>query len=110
MTIGDWLATRSPRPPEALRQRIAAELGDAIGDDAREATSRLLAAGERLVAALLASNSTTRESALDLLTADALVTYAFEAASEAPGDLATRAADAMARIGSLAAARQPVAT
>jgi hypothetical protein len=111
MTVGEWLAARTPRPPDALRARLESQLGDALGDDVREAPSRFLAAGERLVAALLAGGSTTRGSALDLLAADALVTYAFEAASDAPADLAERAADAMVRIARLAAVRpaSPVA-
>jgi uncharacterized membrane protein len=103
VTIGAWLAARVPAPPEALRARLEAQLGDALSDDAREAPSRFLAAGERLAATLLASGSTSRDSALDLLAADALVTYAFEAASEAPADLATRASEAMVRIAALGA-------
>ncbi len=46
----------------------------------------------------------TRDSALDLLAADALVTYAFEAASESPLELAQRATDAMVRMAVLGAA------
>jgi hypothetical protein len=109
MTIGEWLATRAPSPPAALRAHIAAELGDAAGEDVSHASARFLSAGERLVAALLECGSTTRESALDLLTADAFVTYAFEAASESPADLATQASEAMVRIASLAAVH-PAAT
>jgi hypothetical protein len=102
VTVGEWLDARTPTPPPALRARLRQQLGPALGDDVREASSRFLGAGERLVAALLASGSTTRDSALDLLAADALVTYAFEAASESPADLATRAAEAMVRIAALA--------
>ena len=102
MTVGEWLAARTPAAPSALRARLEAQLGDALSEDAREASSRFLDAGERLVATLLASGSTSRDSALDLLAADALVTYAFEAASEAPAGLATRASEAMVRIAALA--------
>lgn len=104
MTVGEWLEARTPAPPPALRARLRQQLGAALEDDVREAPSRFLAAGERLVASLLASGSTTRDSALDLLAADALVTYAFEAASESPADLADRAAEAMVRIAALAGA------
>jgi len=62
----------------------------------------LLAAGERLVGSLLDEEATSRGSALDLLAADALVTYAFEAASERPGELAAQCRAAMVRIAALA--------
>ena len=58
---------------------------------------------ERLVGGLLAGDCTSRDCALDLLTADALVTYAFEAAEQSPGDLVPRAAAAMRRIAALGA-------
>jgi hypothetical protein len=103
VTIGEWLTARAPRPPAALRSRIDAVLGESLALDASETSDVCLRAGEGLVEALLRTNSTTRESALDLLTADALVTYAFEAASEAPADLAARAASAMTRIVALGA-------
>lgn len=104
MTIADWLDARTPRPPEALRARIDALLGEHRTRDAREATDRFLAAGEALAADLLRSGSTSRESALDLLAADAFVTYAFEAASESPADVSARATAAMRRIAALGAA------
>ena len=44
--------------------------------------------------------STGRESALDLLTVDALVTYAFEAASERPDSLESHAAHAIVQLSS----------
>ncbi|MDB4880843.1 MAG: hypothetical protein JWL60_2289 [Gemmatimonadetes bacterium] len=103
-TIADWLSARTPRPPDALRARLDAALGADLARDASEASDRLLAAGEALAAALLRAGSTSRGSALDLLAADALVTYAFEAASESPADIAERATAAMARIASLGAA------
>jgi hypothetical protein len=44
-----------------------------------------------------------RAAALDLLAADACVTWALEAAADEPGTLAQRAEDAMRRITQLAA-------
>ena len=101
MTIDDWLDARTPRPPAALDARLRAELGDARHQDAERVPEIFLDAGERVVAALLRSNSTSRDSALDLLTADALMTYAFEAASASPAEIDRRAAEAMARIARL---------
>jgi hypothetical protein len=110
VTVGEWLTARVPRPPAALRSRIDAVLGEALALDAAETSDACLRAGEGLVESLLRSNATTRDSALDLLTADALVTYAFEAASEAPADLAERAGAAMTRIAALGAIQPAGAT
>ncbi|MBA3672021.1 MAG: hypothetical protein H0W68_08385 [Gemmatimonadaceae bacterium] len=104
MTLAGWLDTREPRPPRALTARLRSALGDALDRDAGEATTHCLAAGERLVRELIAGQCTTRDVALDLLAADALMTYAFEAAGERPGSIATLAADAMNRIAAIAGA------
>jgi hypothetical protein len=103
MNLAGWLDERRPVPPPALRARIDSALGDSLHSDASDALEACLRAGERLVESLLRNNATTRESALDLLAADALVTYAFEAGSEYPGELGARARDAMTRIASLGA-------
>jgi uncharacterized membrane protein len=103
MTIGEWLATRTPAPPPALMSRVRDILGDATSDDARFATDRCLDAAERMVAGLLHDGRTGRESAADLLAADALVTYAFEAASADPAGLVERARATMVRLARLGA-------
>ena len=102
MTIGEWLAARTPAPPEALTQRLESVLRDAYALDADQCAPACLSAAERLVEGLIRGNCTSRESALDLLTADALVTYAFEAASADPATLPAAARLAMSRIGALA--------
>ena len=104
MTVGDWLRAREPQPPPALSARIDAVLAESLRAPTGEVSELFLSAGERLVSELLRSNSTTRESALDLLTADALVTYAFEAASEVPSSIEARTAAAMTRIAALGVA------
>ena len=101
MILAQWLALRHPVPPPALRARIDAALGPDLQLDSGDHSETLLAAGERLVRELLDVDATSRDSALDLRAADALVTYAFEAASERPVDLSRRAAAAMARIARL---------
>ena len=106
MTVREWLVQRQPAPPAALRARIEAVLADAVDDDAARAPEVCLRAAERLVSELLRGDCASRESALDLLTADALVTYAFEAAAESPGTLPVTATDAMARIAALDAAHR----
>ena len=101
MTIGEWLATRTPAPPPALATRVRDLLGDAVNDDVSVATDRLVDAAERTVARLLNDGRTGRESAGELLAADALVTYALEAASADPDDVAVRARMAMSRLARL---------
>jgi uncharacterized membrane protein len=101
MTIAEWLDERRPVPPPALRARIDAALADSLGADERGAYEACLRAGEQVVESLLRDNATSRESAIDLLAADALVTYAFEAASDRPAELSSLAADAMSRIAGL---------
>jgi hypothetical protein len=108
--LSAWLDARQPIPPAALRARIDAALGSDLHADVADTAETLLAAGERLMRALLVDDATSRGSATDLLAADALVTYAFEAASERPADLSTRAATAMARISALADAPAPSGT
>jgi len=109
MTLARWLDDRRPVPPPALRARIDVALGDSLQCDERDAFDACLVAGERVVESLLRENATTRETAIDLLAADALVTYAFEAASDRPAELSSRAADAMSRIAALASKASPSA-
>jgi hypothetical protein len=104
MTPGEWLSGRTPVPPPALRARLTQALRD-VASAADDLPESYLRAAERLIEELLQGECTSRDSALDLLTADALVTYAFEAASESPESLVPRAAAAMRRIASLGGSR-----
>ncbi len=103
MTVREWLEARRPEPPAALTARLNEVLGDGADRDLADCPEVLMAAGERLVSSLLAGDVESRGSALDLLVADALVTYAFEAASADAASIATRASDAMGRIAALPA-------
>jgi hypothetical protein len=103
MTIGEWLATRTPAPPPLLLDRVRDALGTAANEDARLAADRCVDTAVRVVAHLLRDRRTARESAADLLAADALVTYAFEAAGDDPGRLVDRAQSAMVRLARLGA-------
>jgi len=79
-----WLAQRRPAPPPALAAHLAAA---AAGSPAPEASpGTLVALGHRLLARVTAAPAGGRELALDLLAADAFVTYAFEAQAEADVD------------------------
>jgi uncharacterized membrane protein len=102
MTLSAWLDARRPAPPARLRARIDAALGDALHEEVSDVATACLRAGEQLARTLLRQNAMSRDSALDLLAADALVTYAFESASERPAELTARSREAMARIAALA--------
>ncbi len=73
-----WLEARRPAPPEALRACLAA-----AATDAETAFPEHLAdLGRRALARVVTRPEGGRELALDLLTADAFITYAFEAQAE----------------------------
>ena len=100
-TVGQWLTALQPPAPPALAARLKLALAPFATQPVDRAPEACLDAGEQLLDDLLASGSTTRGSALDLLAVDALVTYAFQAAADAPERLEARAARAMARIAAL---------
>lgn len=79
--LAAWFEGREPRPPGDLADAFAATAAPVHGAEAVLARLRE-AAAERLAHALERPGR-VRQSALDLLVADALVTYACEAALEA---------------------------
>ena len=102
MTVGEWVRAREPAPPTRLGARIEAAVGNGRGEPAAQAGDVCLAACESLLNDVLTRATSGRESALDLLAADALATYALEAAAEAPSALEARARDAMRRLAAIA--------
>jgi hypothetical protein len=115
VTLSEWLDARTPRPPEALAERIRFALGaeveqqvescGASGEGGRT-HSALLAAARTLLDADRAYADEDRRAARDLLAADALVTYAFELAAEEPARIAALAERAMLDLGRLGAEEQ----
>ncbi|HUX34856.1 MAG TPA: hypothetical protein VMV51_13375 [Gemmatimonadaceae bacterium] len=103
MTVGDWLASRTPPAPAALAARVRFALGDRLTGDESATHTVCESAAEELLVSLLERRATGRETALDLLAADALVTYAFEHAAVAADDLDAEAAGAMQRIAAVGA-------
>jgi hypothetical protein len=73
-----WFESRWPMPPPTLRVHLARQAEDA----AAELPEHLAAQGCALLQRVLGRPDGARELALDLLVADALVTYAFEAQAE----------------------------
>jgi hypothetical protein len=84
VTLSEWLSTREPAPPAALDARIRDLVGAHANVAFAEAPETLLAIAETQLARLVAEGASGRGggAALDLLAVDALVTYAYEAASE----------------------------
>ena len=103
-TVGEWLASRVPPPPVALATRLKLALSARADDPLSSSPAAFLAGAEDLLKTLLQNGSTSRETALDLLTVDALVTYAFESAAEL-GDMNfdKTSGEAMRRIAAVSA-------
>ena len=49
MTIGEWLQSRTPRPPAELMDGLERALGPSLQADAERATAEFLAAAERML-------------------------------------------------------------
>ena len=101
MILLEWLETRTPAPPPRLFQRIVEVLGSEAGVEV--SSTILVGAAERLLRQLTTQRTLARDSALDLLTVDALVTYAFEYAATSPDTLRHTTTMAMERLGSIVA-------
>ena len=102
MTVRTWLHERTPIAPPRLAERLEEVLGARCDAAHSEAPRVCIAAATELLTDLLARPSAGRESALDLLTVDALVTYAFEAAAAEPSALPSYAAEAMSTLAATA--------
>jgi hypothetical protein len=92
--LGDWLASRTPAAPAPLAQRMAELAGDLTFADTSELASLLVERGE----SLLRDIGSDRASALDLLAADAFITYAMEAVAGSCDDVEAVASMAATRI------------
>ena len=99
MTLEGWLDEHGGDSPPALAQRVrdaALAIPEAVD---RTAPGAALEASLALLDSLLVNADLTRAGALGLLTADALITYAFEAAAEDPERLDALGEEAVRRIG-----------
>lgn len=101
-TVGEWLSGLQPPPPRALADHLALLLKSDLHRPVSDVPEVCLQKGEQMLSELMQSGSTERDTALTLLAVDALVTYAFDAASGDPAHIEERAANAMKRIAKLA--------
>ena len=74
----EWLKSRQPAPPPGLSARLSDIAGDRSCADLAELSATLVESAAMLLRGL----GDGREAATDLLAADALLTYALEAAAE----------------------------
>jgi hypothetical protein len=102
-SLQSWLDARQPEAPAALKRRIAEAVAEHPEWETMPRSRALLLAGEWLLEHVLAASPKDRNAALDLLAADACVTYGFEAAADDPGEFTKLADRAMQRIAQLAA-------
>ena len=98
-----WLTSRTPAAPVDLVECVRALFKEHPEWSALHRADAFIAASEELLRRVLGHSCAARSSALDLLAADACVTYAFEAAADEPGTIAARAEQAMRRIAAIAA-------
>lgn len=96
--VMEWLRARQPAPPAQLAAALSSAVGDLTCASPASLPDVLLARAE----SLLASLDDSRESAESLLAADALITYALEAAAEDCASVDSVARVAMKAMGSLA--------
>lgn len=90
------MSERNPPPPEDLESAMAS----ALDNNPSPAAPEVLEAAERLLDRVLRTDCESRESALDLLTVDALMTQALAIAAKDPKLLERFPEDAMRRIAS----------
>lgn len=102
ITARAFVGAHAGQVPSALIARVQEVLAADVNAATLSAAESLLSASKTLLAAVLADADAGREVALDLLAADACVTWAFEAAADEPGTLAAQAERAMEQIAELA--------
>lgn len=105
MKIAEQLEADTAGAPRELVSRMLEALGVGRTRDtegrASESTRICLASAELLLEEFLRSGGMHRRQAVDLLAADALVTYGFMVASDRPEELRDEGERALARIAAL---------
>ena len=97
MNARAWLESRRT-PPEKLAARLDAALAAQREISGMSLSEVFAAAATGILRELIAGGVTERAIAIDLLAADALITYALEAAAEECDGFVTRADDMIAQL------------
>ena len=103
MTLQEWIERRELEPPAALADRLRTAVAATPDTAGMPLPDAAVEAALELLDTLLHGAGASRAGALGLLTADALMTYAFEAAADEPDRLEAIAEEAMRRIAAAAA-------
>ena len=99
MKVGEWIAQAQPEAPERLVARVREVLATNPRAKQLSVSEALLDAADALLRLVLRDgDEPARERALDLLAADACVTWALEVAADDPGTLSERARATMQRL------------
>lgn len=101
MTPREWLDARVPPPPPNLRARLEELLLEHV--EGEITPDALVRASGQVLTNLVRGQATARASALELLAADALATYAFEAQADEPATLDAACTRAMLALSGIAA-------
>ncbi len=100
---GAWLSARARAAPPALTACVSDLLDSHPEWASLPRVDAFIAASELLLRRVLEGGAVARAQALDLLAADACVTWAFEAAADDPGTIANRAERSTRGIAAIAA-------
>ncbi len=101
MTAAEWMARVPAEVPERLLARVREVLGAHSSWAGLPASESLVFVADELLRTVLADGAgdgAPRDRALDLLAADACVTWALEAAADQPGSLGAHASKTMQRL------------
>jgi hypothetical protein len=101
VNASEWLASGRPAPPAKLAQRLESALSEFPSAPDVTPSDAFAVAAAGILRSLMTQDSklsTRRDEAIDLLAADALVTYAIEAAADECGSFAERTDAVMARL------------
>ena len=108
MNANEWLQSRRPRPPATLVERLELAVTPFSSDTTMSRSEIFAGAAAAILSDLIppaaSEMSTRRQVAIDLLAADALVTYAIEAAAEECDAFGQNVDGVIARLASLAPA------
>jgi len=99
MSASAWIGDARPEAPERLIARVREVLESHPKWEQLPVADALVEAADALLREVLREgDGPARDRALDLLAADACVTWAFEAAADEPSKLVRRARSAMERL------------